>query len=222
MNGRGDSSEVWGCVLIGGQSRRMGTPKHLLVQEGRTWIERTVAVLEPLVGQVVLAGAGMLPASLFGMERVNDVPGLGGPLAGLLAVFRAHPGVSWLVAACDLPDLRAEALVWLLGCRAPGVRAILPDLAGDGRVEPLLAYYHQSCREPLEVLATQGLLRVSRLAAVPGVLTPQPPAVLQGSWRNVNTPEDLACSPGPGQGVGPEDGNGGGAVGRNLMQTMEG
>ena len=188
---------VWGCVLIGGKSRRMGQPKHLLHQDGQTWIERTVALLRSRVEQVVVAGSGHLPASLAGVRRVGDVAGLGGPLAGILAAFRLYPEVSWLVAACDLPDMEEEALRWLLAHRGPGVLAVLPDLADDGRIEPLLAYYDRACRPLLEAMAASGQRRMQWLREVEGVLTPQPPLVLRASWRNVNTPQDLGrFSPG--------------------------
>ena len=188
---RPEEAPVWGCVLIGGRSRRMGAPKHLLRQDGQAWIERTTAILRRKVDQVVIAGAGDLPASLAQTLRVDDAPELAGPLAGILAAFRAYPQVSWLVAACDLPDMQEEALQWLLDCRRPGMAAIMPELAGDGRIEPLLAYYDQSCRRLLEELAAGGHRRMSRLQAAAGVWTPRPPAHLQSSWRNVNTPEDL-------------------------------
>ncbi|ADW18912.1 Glutamate dehydrogenase (NADP(+)) [Desulfobulbus propionicus DSM 2032] len=185
---------VWGCVLIGGKSSRMGTPKHLLETAGRTWIERTVAVLRGRVEQVVIAGAGALPAALAEMIRVDDVPGLAGPLAGILAAFRAFPDVSWLVVACDLPDMGEEALQWLLDCRQPGVVAVMPDLAGNGRVEPLLAYYDQSCRPLLEAMAASNQRRINQLRSAPGVATPRPPEHLRPSWRNVNTPRDLGTA----------------------------
>ena len=76
-----EKAPVWGCVLIGGRSSRMGVPKHLLEQNGRTWIERTVAILRQQVEQVVIAGSGDLPAVLANLPRVDDVSGLGGPLA---------------------------------------------------------------------------------------------------------------------------------------------
>lgn len=187
---------VWACVLIGGQSRRMGQPKHLLPQAEATWIERTVAVLSPLVERVVIAGAGLLPSSLADLPRVADVPDLGGPLAGILAAFRAYPGVSWLMVACDMPAMEATALRWLLACRAPGVLAILPALSDDGRVEPLLAYYHHSCRGLLETLAASGRGRLQVLKTAQGVITPQPPLELRPSWRNINTPQELEqCGP---------------------------
>ncbi|HBI15382.1 MAG TPA: hypothetical protein DDY20_07700 [Desulfobulbaceae bacterium] len=182
---------VWGCVLIGGKSTRMGSPKHLLRREGVTWLELIVRQLQGQVEQVVLVGRGEIPHSLARLQVVADVPGLKGPLAGVLAAFRQQPKVSWLVSACDLPCLESAALEWLLGCRRSGVRAVLPDLAGDGQVEPLLAYYDCSCRNFLEELAAAGLHKLSGLVGRPGVITPQPPAHLHGSWRNLNCPEDV-------------------------------
>jgi molybdopterin-guanine dinucleotide biosynthesis protein A len=190
-SGQAAAFSVWGCVLIGGKSSRMGWPKHLLRREDRTWIERTVALLRLRVEQVIIAGAGSLPLTLAGIPRVDDVPGLEGPLAGILSAFRHYPDVSWLMAACDLPDLEETALQWLLASRVPGVLAVLPDLAGDGRVEPLLAYYDQQCRPLLETMAATGQRRMQWLREAAGVITPQPPAALRPSWRNVNTPQEL-------------------------------
>lgn len=169
----------------------MGRPKHLLRRGGLTWLELIVQQFQGQVEQVVLVGQGEVPPSLAGLPVIADAPGLEGPMAGVLAVFRQQQQVSWLVAACDLPCLQSAALAWLLDCRSPGVRAVLPDLQGNGQVEPLLAYYDCSCRELLEELAADGLRKLSGLVGRPGVLTPQPPAYLQDSWRNVNRPEDI-------------------------------
>lgn len=190
-----EDSPIWGCVLIGGKSRRMGQPKHLLEQSGITWIERTVALLRPRVEQVVVAGSGHLPAVLEQMVlRVDDVAGIGGPLAGILAAFRCYPEKSWLVAACDLPDLEDAALRWLLDCRGSEVLAVLPDLEADGRVEPLLAYYDRRSRLLLETMAASGQQRMQWLRQAQGVVTPRPPLSLRRCWRNVNTPEDLGLA----------------------------
>ena len=191
MTGLAAAGSVWGCVLIGGRSRRMGQPKHLLRQDGLSWLERTTGLLSQCTGEVVVAGAGDKPETLIHLPQIADVEGLAGPLAGILAAFRTWPQVSWLVAACDLPDMRIEALRWLLACREPGVRAILPDLAGDGRIEPLLAYYDLSCRDLLEAMALAGQWGLHTLRQEAGVITPKPPDYLRGSWRNVNTPGDL-------------------------------
>jgi molybdopterin-guanine dinucleotide biosynthesis protein A len=186
------SEPVWGCVLIGGRSTRMGSPKHLIRRDGLTWLELIVRQMQGQVEKVVLVGRGEIPSSLARLPVVADAPGIQGPLAGVLAVFRHQPGVSWLVAACDLPCLEGEALAWLLSCRGPGVRAVLPDLAGDGRVEPLLAYYDCHCGQLLEELAASGISKLSGLVGRPGIVTGRPPLHLQGSWRNMNSPEDIA------------------------------
>ncbi len=185
------AAPVWGCVLIGGRSRRMGRPKHLLRQEGRTWLEGLVAKLREKVDRVVISGRGEIPASLVDVPCIPDAPGLAGPLAGVLSVLRWQPYVSWLVTACDQPCLQPEALDWLLAGRSPGVRAILPDLRGDGRPEPLLAYYDFRCRDDLEDIAASGRLRLGSLSGRPAVLLPRPPAHLHQSWRNINLPAEI-------------------------------
>lgn len=185
------ATPVWGCVLIGGQSSRMGYPKHLLRHGSRTWLEEISTVLAEKTEQVVLAGSGTVPQALAHLPRVADVCGLAGPLAGILAAFRQFPDVSWLVVACDQPLLDSEALQWLLSQRGPGCMAVLPDVRGNGRVEPLLAYYDRQCRDLLEAMAAAGRLRISLIKNDSGVLSPRPPASLRTAWCNINTPEEL-------------------------------
>ncbi|OQX07471.1 MAG: molybdopterin-guanine dinucleotide biosynthesis protein B [Desulfobulbaceae bacterium A2] len=183
---------VWGCVLLGGRSRRMGRPKHLIRQEGRTWLERGVELLMPQVEQVVLSGAGELPAGLAGCPRVPDLPGeVQGPMAGLLALMRWNPWVSWLPLACDQPQASPEALAWLLAQRRPGVWGILPALGEGGWVEPLLAHYDFRLLPLLEDLAASGSYRPGALAGLPQVASPVPPPPLRDAWRNINRPTEL-------------------------------
>jgi len=169
----------------------MGRPKHLLEQEGMSWLELAVQKLRQRFDTVVISGNGDIPATLADVPVVPDVAGLHGPLAGVLAILRQYPEVSWLVMACDLPYLEIGALDWIMSCRKKGVCAVLPDLAGKGQVEPLLAYYDSRCRGILEELAGSGSLKLSDMRGRPGVITPQPPADLRVSWCNVNSPDDM-------------------------------
>ena len=189
-----EQTPVWGCILIGGKSRRMGRPKHLIQEDKKTWLEHTVETLSPHVEQVVLSGSGKVPPTLASLPQIPDAPGLAGPLAGILAVMRWQQTVSWLVMACDQPDVQAESLEWLLAQRKrkPGIWAILPDLLGDGHLEPLLAWYDFRCRPQLETIAASGSLRLSRLANQAGVCHFQPPEHLHSSWHNINTPDQIA------------------------------
>ena len=134
----------------------------------------------------------MIPKSLVECVRLPDAPGVKGPMAGILSAMRWAPRGSWLVAACDLPQLSAGALRWLLSTRAPGVWAALPRLPGAANVEPLLAHYDFRARRLLEEMAAGGNFRLNDLAADAKVISPAPPPRLARAWRNVNTAADLA------------------------------
>jgi len=192
---QGRKTPLLGCVLIGGKSKRMGRPKHLIVERGKTWLERTVALLEQVCRRLVIAGAGEVPASLARHVRLPDVPDAEGPLSGILAAMRWAPHASWLVVACDLSDLSLEALQWLLSTRAPGVWATSPRLTGSARVEPLLAHYDFRARALLEEIAAEGDFRLHRVVARSRVITPSPPPELTLAWRNVNTETMLKSHP---------------------------
>ena len=179
---------VLGCILIGGKSSRMGRPKHLLVKEGQTWLQRTAGLLAEVSHQVVVAGQGDMGDCL--LPRILDAPDCQGPLAGLLAVMRWQPWATVLACACDLPDMTVAALAWLLEQRAPGVRALIPKV-GDHH-EPLFALYDFRIRPALEAMARRDIRRLSSLVGATGVRVVSPPSGLCGAWRNVNYPEVVA------------------------------
>jgi molybdopterin-guanine dinucleotide biosynthesis protein A len=113
-------------------------------------------------------------------------------MAGVLSAMRWARRASWLIVACDMPQVTREAVDWLLSLRRPGVWAVIPRL-GEGRpLEPLLAYYDFRSRLLLERLAASGCFRIAEIARSSKVATPAPPAELARAWANVNRPEDLA------------------------------
>ncbi|WP_028578946.1 molybdenum cofactor guanylyltransferase [Desulfogranum japonicum] len=189
---RWTAAEVGACLLVGGKSSRMGRAKHLIQDlDGITWAEKTVQTLQLRLNRLVISGAGELPDAISHLPRVPDEPGVAGPIAGILSVLKHYPGISWVVTACDMPEMRVEALDWLLSCRRPGVRGIFPDLSGQGRVEPLLAYYDFRVLDAVQNIVDSGSWRISRLKEVEGVLAPRPPSRLFRCWRNINTPREL-------------------------------
>ena len=181
---------VFGGVSIGGSSTRMGQTKSLLRYQGKTFVELVIAVLRQRVERVVLLGEGQTSEVLPEVERLPDVSGLAGPLAGILAALRWQPEACWIVVACDLPLLRVAALDWLLEQRQPGRWAILPKTDPE-RVEPLLAVYEPESLELLEGLAASARRSPRHLEGHPAVYSPAPPVGLHDCWTNVNTPEDF-------------------------------
>lgn len=182
---------LFGGLLVGGASRRMGRPKQLLRYRGRTLAEIAAAALAPHVGELLLLGSGEVVPALAHLRRLPDPPGVSGPLAGLLAAHRWAPEAAWLVAACDLPLVGPEAVAWLKGARQPGCWAVVP--VHGGGVEPLLACYEPQAAVRFEAEAAAGRLAPRAIARHPKVATPTPPAELAAAWTNVNTPDVLAA-----------------------------
>lgn len=188
---------VYGCVLIGGKSSRMGQPKHLLTKHGKTWLQSTVERLNLVCSTVLVAGMGLLPEGS-SLDRLVDPPGLQGPMAGIQAALSWNPWASWLITACDQPDMEIDALQWLLDQRQPGTWGVLPTMQANGPVEPLLAYYDGRLLSSLEEMAAMGRVRPSELSNHPKTVVLEPPAPLKRAWRNVNSPEDIYnCSAAP-------------------------
>jgi molybdenum cofactor guanylyltransferase len=183
------------CLLIGGRSSRMGRPKHQIRgANGLTWLENTVKLLTPFTEQIVLSGAGEVPASLDFLMRLEDVPDVQGPLTGILAAMRWHPDACWLLVACDMPNITAEAVEWLLACRQSDSWGTVPRLKDDGFLEPLLALYEPQSKAYFEELYRSRILRISMVARRENIHTPVVPQSLARAWSNINTPEDLSQS----------------------------
>jgi len=179
---------VYAGILIGGESSRFGQPKHLVREDGATWLERTVELVAPHVGGTAILGAGTVPESLRSLPVLCDAPNTRGPLAGMRAAMRWRPSATWLFLACDLPLVSEDAVRWVLDHRNPGTWAVLPQLPGVASPEPLFAHY--------DLRAAPLLERVRRpvdMASETHVAMPKVTTRLQASWTNVNTIDQLAA-----------------------------
>ncbi|MEM9081667.1 MAG: NTP transferase domain-containing protein [Verrucomicrobiota bacterium] len=173
-------------LLIGGQSRRMGTDKANLEVDGKTLLQRTTDLLEPLVSQIHLSVAhdDQRP---FDLPTLPDLSPNPGPLGGLEAAFQHNPDTPWLVLACDLPLLDHQTLETLLQSANGQTTAFASRL--DGRAEPLCALYQPTAVPPLSefLAADQRCARKFLESLTPQLLTLPNPLALD----NANRPEHL-------------------------------
>jgi len=108
--------EVYGLVLAGGQSRRMGRDKALLLRDGQSQLAHMVSLLDAVVDRVFVSARSEQTAdaerSRFELivDRYDDM----GPVAGILSALQEYPEVDWLVVACDLPNIDDSTLRFLL------------------------------------------------------------------------------------------------------------
>jgi molybdopterin converting factor subunit 1 len=149
---------LYGLVLAGGRSSRMGRDKAALRYEGQTQLERAMALLSAHVARAYVSvrpdqKTDALRARFAQIEdRASDI----GPMAGLLAAQAAHPEAAWLVLACDLPLLDEPTLRRLIGARATTALATAYRSSHDGLPEPLCAIYEPRSRAALSDYVAQG------------------------------------------------------------------
>ena len=179
---------VFGCVLIGGKSSRMGKPKHEIVENGESWLQKIIKNLENVVQKIVIVGKGNVQKELMEYTRLPDAQFVGGPMSGVLAAMRWEPYASWIVVACDQPDISSKAIEWLLSHRAPGVFGIMPKLeknVGNG-VETMPAYYDFRIRKNIEKLANEEIFKLNKISENKKIISPVIPKNLESAWRNIN------------------------------------
>jgi molybdenum cofactor guanylyltransferase len=174
-------------LLIGGKSTRMGRSKALLRIGAESLIERSFSVLSRVSPGAVLLGSGEVPGTLTSACRLPDVPGIDGPLAGMLSAFRWDPDSAWIISAVDMPLMSDLAWEWLLKQRKPGVWAVLPSLDAESPAETTGACYEPMIFEYIEELARQRVFKLQAIARHSKVVTPHIPAAIAAAWKNVNT-----------------------------------
>jgi molybdenum cofactor guanylyltransferase len=180
---------LYGLVLAGGASRRMGRDKATLAWNGQTQLAAIYAMVDrhcvrSFVSVRANQAAEPVRASL--PRIVDRIEGIG-PIAGIAAAQAMHPEAAWLVVACDLPRLDDATLEYLIARRgAHDVTAFRS--AHDGLPEPLCAIYEPATRASLLDAIAQDRRCPRKFVIASGVpLLEQPdPAALD----NVNTPED--------------------------------
>jgi len=102
---------IYGLVLVGGKSARMGSDKGQLDYRGRPQQQYLHDLLKELCGEVFLSireeQREEVPKALKALVDENRYRG---PFNGILTAHGRYPQVAWLVLACDLPLMDLESL----------------------------------------------------------------------------------------------------------------
>lgn len=196
VSGSGESNDVYGAILAGGRSRRMGGDHKALLRLGGTVLLRHVIErLAPQVGGMCLSvEAAHSRFEPLGLRQVADpARGSNGPLGGLLSVLASLPAAfDWvLVAPCDGPFLPADLGSRLLqgASRAGRLGAVARY---EGELQPTFSLWHRdllpAIRDAVMVGGLPGFKPFLVTCPLPAVDWPEgePPP-----FYNVNRPSDL-------------------------------
>ncbi len=112
------SSKLYGLVLSGGKSTRMGQDKSIIPYHGIPQREYLYQLLNTVCDTVFISIRKDQESELPGrLNTIIDKDEFRGPYNGLLSAHKSFPKVAWLVLACDLPLIDLSALQQLVGER---------------------------------------------------------------------------------------------------------
>lgn len=183
------TDRLFGLVLAGGESRRMGRDKALLLRDGQTtFLQAAFDLLGRHCSQVFVSiqtgqRADMMLPSIPDLE-----PGLG-PLGGIMTALAAHD-TPWLVLACDLPLVNDRTLLELIAGRdATKIATCFVD--AQGLPEPLCAIYEPAALPVLRASSERKVLCPRKILLRNAIRTLNLPD--ENALANCNTPLDFAA-----------------------------
>ena len=185
---------LYGLILAGGRSSRLGKDKALLRRDGRSQLENLFRALSPVTAQAFVSARADQrdepERSRFPqiVDRYTDL----GPVAGVLSAMDEHPEADWLVVACDLPNVDDATLRYLVEHRHPTRPFTAFRSTHDGLPEPLCAIYAVSGQAIVREFVAEGIIcpRKMLIRSDTELLEQPDPRALD----NVNTPDDLEKS----------------------------
>lgn len=184
---------LYGLVLAGGESRRMGRDKALLEYHGRPQVAWAFELLARHCERtfVSVRAAQSADGVRSALPQIVDGALGSGPVAGIAAAQATHPDAAWLVVACDLPFLSDATVAHLV--RQRGRHAVTAYRSThDSLPEPLCAIYEPVTRHAIIDFVGAGKHCPRKFIITSGVpLVELPDAT---ALDNVNTPEELAAA----------------------------
>ena len=164
--------KILGLVLAGGKSKRFGQDKASYVfHDGICQLDYAMHLLDAFCERTVVSVGDS--RTRFGLEESNhdwieDVPGMQGPIGGVMSGLVEAQGKGLLVVACDMPLLEGSLILRLLTQRDV-CRLATCYLATDGKPEPLCAIYEPGCLPLLEKATEEGQMSLRRFLTIENV-----------------------------------------------------
>jgi molybdopterin-guanine dinucleotide biosynthesis protein A len=187
-------SRVSAAILAGGRAERLGgADKAALMIGGSRIIDRQLAVLTAMAGEVLIVANDPHRYAAFQIPVIPDVVPGAGALGGVYTALQAAHGDLVVVLACDLPFVTRELLDRLIAEMMPDDDVVMPR--SERGLEPLCAVYRTRAAPVLRARIDRGALQMSALTRELRVHELGPEAVaaydLEGRlFVNVNTPHD--------------------------------
>ncbi len=151
-----------GLILAGGKSSRMnGNYKGNLIYDNETFVEKIIGELRTMTDQIWISYGQDIHDLYDACGIVQDeYPGCG-PLSGLHAGMKMCDSEIVLVAACDMPFLKAELYQYLIQFLEVQYDGVVPIV--EGKMHPLAAIYRTKIACRLEDALKQKNYKMQRV-----------------------------------------------------------
>ena len=134
--------KIYGLVLSGGKSMRMGTDKGLIAYHGIPQRDYLYQLLEKICDKTFMSIRKEQEAEISSsFNTIVDEDVFKGPFNGILSAHNKYPDVAWLVLACDLPLIDEKSLRELIEARKGSAVATAFAQKENPLPEPLCAIW---------------------------------------------------------------------------------
>ncbi|WP_299167547.1 NTP transferase domain-containing protein [uncultured Allomuricauda sp.] len=149
-------TKLYGLVLAGGKSTRMGSDKGLIKYHSVPQQEHLYKLLEHTCDNVFLSVREEQQSIMDNhFSIIVDQNEYRGPFNGILSAHKSYPDVAWLVLACDLPLIDLEALKNLADSRNQKKLATSYATKKTNLPEPLITIWEpEGLRKAIAYLQT--------------------------------------------------------------------
>jgi molybdenum cofactor guanylyltransferase len=133
---------LFGLILIGGKSSRMGSDKSQLNYHGKAQKDHLFELLSGFCDEVFFSCSEN--QNIDSEKTIIDKYNSENPIVGVLSAFDFLPKVAWLVVACDMPLVNEKVIDLLVKNRNPNKKATAFLNLETQAPDPLLTIYEPS------------------------------------------------------------------------------
>ena len=151
------ADKIYGLVLSGGKSTRMGTDKGLIAYHGIPQRNYLYQLLENSCDNTFMSIRKEQEAEISStFNTIVDEDVFRGPFNGILSAHNKYPDVAWLVLACDLPLIDEKSLRELIEARKDYAVATAFAQKENPLPEPLCAIWEPQALKAAVTYLEQG------------------------------------------------------------------
>lgn len=177
---------IQAIILAGGESKRMGSDKGLMTQQGKPFVQTVIEAAKAVTSRIMIISNND-DYKRFGYPVYHDIIPDKGPAGGIYTGLCNSKYDANLVLSCDIP-FAETSLISVLVSRFGKEDALFYS---EGKNQhPLIGVYRRSLKDHFEKCLKSNKLKLTDILESVNVKTLEVPEPMKHQLRNINTKED--------------------------------